>query len=57
LNNNNNFINTNQLSLKGEKSKTTKFTINTISILMTGRTMASIKHDRKNNSEVLNILI
>jgi hypothetical protein len=43
-NNNNNFINISKL-LRSEKRKIYTFTINTIIISMTGRTMASIKYD------------
>jgi hypothetical protein len=41
-NNNENSINT-----RSKKSKVCTFAINTISILLTGRTMASIKYDSK----------
>jgi hypothetical protein len=47
-NNNNNSIDEKiKLSLRSEKSKVYTFTKITISILMTGRTMASIKYDSK----------
>jgi hypothetical protein len=41
-----------KLPLKNEKRKIYTFIINKINILITGRTMAGIKHDRKNNSSL-----
>jgi hypothetical protein len=54
---NNNYINTNQkLSLRSEKSKIYTFTMNIIKIVMTIRTMASVKYD-KETTETINISI
>jgi hypothetical protein len=47
LNDDDNSINRSTLSLKSEKSKIYTFTMYTISVLLTGRIMCSIKYDSK----------